>query len=253
MTTACIVQARVGSSRLPGKILLDLAGEPVLAHVLRRCLAIANVDRVVCAVPDEPASASIAAIAIALGVAIVRGPETDLVERYRLAAEAVDADIILRVTSDCPLIDPALCSQVVRPVLASEADYAANNFVHGFPHGLDCEAFSRKLLERCASEAVSAYDREHVGPWMRRHTEVRRASIVGPGGHMVGWRWTLDHPEDYEFLAALVKHLPAPIASLSWETIAEIVRRNPDLLALNAARSTRTTSLPDRPQSSEHQ
>lgn len=239
MITTCIVQARVTSTRLPAKVLKDLAGEPILGHVLRRCAAIPGVDRVVCATVEGIESAPVAEIAGHYGALVFRGSESDVLERYVGAARAAGADIVLRVTSDCPLIDPALCATVLRRRADDEADYATNNFVHGYPHGLDCEAFTRAALEAAAARATESYDREHVTPWIRNNPGYRKASVEGPGGPQAKWRWTLDYPEDLDFLRALFRYLPQPPAMPSWQQIAALVEQHPELTEINALRRQR--------------
>jgi spore coat polysaccharide biosynthesis protein SpsF (cytidylyltransferase family) len=227
----------MASTRLPGKVLADLAGRPVLEHVLRRCLAIAGVDVVVCATVDEPASAPIAAVALDLGIEVFHGSEHDVLGRYAGAARAVGADVILRVTSDCPLIDPRVCADVIRLRAEARAQYAANNFSAGFPHGLDCEVFTRFALDAADRYASLPEEREHVGPWMRAHT--KSAALDGPGGEPASWRWTLDHPDDLDFLRALHRFLPSLPAIPAWTDVADAVRAHPDLVRINAALAAR--------------
>jgi spore coat polysaccharide biosynthesis protein SpsF (cytidylyltransferase family) len=239
MTTACIVQARVASTRLPAKVLKDLAGEPVLGHVLRRCNAIPGVDVVVCATVDNPECDPVESLARRYGALVHRGSETDVLQRYLGAARQVDATIVMRVTSDCPLIDPALCGEVLDRRRAASADYAANNFTWSYPHGLDCEAFSRQALESAAAEATEAHDREHVTPWIRRNPAYRRIDVQGPGGPEATWRWTLDFPEDLDFLRALHRYLPPPPEMPAWREMAAVVAAHPELSAINQARAQR--------------
>jgi spore coat polysaccharide biosynthesis protein SpsF (cytidylyltransferase family) len=239
MTTACIVQARVASTRLPAKVLKEVAGEPILGHVLRRCRAIPGNDIVVCATVNNAECGPIAAIAESYGALVFKGSEIDVLDRYLKAARSVDADVIMRVTSDCPLIDPGLCGAVLKAHEQSNADYSANFFSHGFPHGLDCDAFSRALLERCAREASEGEDREHVTLWMRRRPELRRGRVDGPGGACAGWRWTVDYEEDLAFLRALFAYLPPPPSIPSWTEIAETIDRHPELAQINANRRQR--------------
>ena len=239
MITACIVQARVSSTRLPAKVLKDLAGEPILGHVLRRCAAIPGVDRVICATVEGVESAPIAEIASDCGALVFRGSESDVLQRYAGAARAAAADIVMRVTSDCPLIDPGLCGLVLRRRAEATADYAANNLTHGFPHGLDCEAFTRAALDAAAAAATAAGEREHVTPWIRSHPTYRKASVEGPGGALAKWRWTLDYPEDLDFFRALFRYLPQPPAMPSWQDIAAVIEQHPELMEINAMRRQR--------------
>lgn len=234
--TAVIVQARMTSTRLPGKVLLPLAGKSVLWHVLTRCRAIPGVNVVCCAVPDAPESAQLQPEIDAAGAVVSRGSETDVLSRYRDAARKIGADIVMRVTSDCPVIDPLLCSRVLAQRAVTHADYACNNMPRTWPHGLDCEAFTVTALERAASEATESYDREHVTPWLRRSETIAKVNVPGPGGRFADRRWTLDFPEDYAFFSALFDALPPPPHVAGTIEIDSVLRRHPEIAALNASR-----------------
>jgi spore coat polysaccharide biosynthesis protein SpsF len=231
-----IVQARFGSTRLPGKVLEPLGEGTVLSEVLGRCRLIASVDEVCCAVADTDADVPVAAAAERAGVRVVRGPSADVLARYALAARQTSADEILRVTSDCPLIDPAVCEQVIRTLRESGADYVANNNPPSFPHGLDCEAMTRKALDLAAERAESIHDREHVTPWLRRADSVGRAWVSGPGGAAAAQRWTLDYAEDLAFVRAVFDLLPPDPRRYDWRMVWDVVRANPKLSAINLAR-----------------
>lgn len=205
MRSAVIVQARYASTRLRGKVLLPLAGRSVLSHVLERCAAIEGADLVVCAVPEGSINDPVAIEAQRCGAVVTRGSESDVLDRYHRAARAVSADVVMRVTSDCPLIDPAVCAQVLALARAGVADYACNNMPRTFAHGLDCEAFSASWLAKAAQVATRAEEREHVTPWLRNNTALRRVNLYGPGGAEAERRITLDTPEDYAIIRAIVE------------------------------------------------
>lgn len=241
--TAVIVQARMASTRLPGKVLLPLADTTVLDHVLTRCDAIGNADVVVCAVPDKSDSDPVAEEAMRIGARtgakVFRGSESDVLDRYYRAARFADADIVLRVTSDCPLIDPAVCARVIDLLTDEDADYAANNMPAGWPHGLDCEAVTFAWLQRAAQEATQPFDREHVTPFVRNHPDAKKMNLDGPGGDMARHRWTLDTPADLEFMVALFEKMPAGKAAWPLDVPFKIVQSDPSLAAINAADNTR--------------
>lgn len=237
--TACIVQARVGSTRLPGKVLENLGHATVLEHVLRRCQAIDGVDAVVCATVQGTDGDAVAALADKLDVPVYRGSERDVLERYHRAAHAAKADVVLRVTSDCPLIDPEVCAAVLKLRDEEEADYAANNMPPSWPHGLDCEAFTIDALDEAAATATAAEDHEHVTPWIRRNRAYRRVNLAGPGGELTAQRWTLDYPEDLAFLRAVYERLPEGCAGRSWRAAAAVVDHEPELALINEARRQR--------------
>jgi spore coat polysaccharide biosynthesis protein SpsF (cytidylyltransferase family) len=237
--TACIIQARLGSTRLPGKVLEPLGDAPVLEHVLRRCQAIDGVDEVVCATVAGADGDAVAALADNLDVAVYRGPECDVLARYHGAAHAVGADVVMRVTSDCPLIDPEICAAVLKLRIEADADYAANNMPPSWPHGLDCEVFTIGALDEAATTAVAPEDHEHVTPWIRRNRAYRRVNLAGPGGEAVAQRWTLDYPEDLAFLRAVYERLPGGCAGRSWRAALAVLDREPQLALINEARRQR--------------
>jgi len=229
-----VVQARFGSSRLPGKVLLDLAGRTVLSRVLERVSSVPGIDRVVCAVPDTADSDPVAGAAAACGVDVFRGSEKDVLDRTYGAAKRHGPQFVMRVTSDCPLIDPAVCGDVLRIIANGDADYANNVTPPSFPHGLDCEAFTFDWLARAAREARKPSEREHVTLYIRDHEACRCRFFVGPGGDAPNYRWTLDTPADFEFLRALYRHLPDERRSWNYQVPLAIVRAHPDLAQINA-------------------
>lgn len=237
MKRAIIVQARMGSSRLPGKILEPLGSQPALSRVLARCKKIDPAAVVVCAVPEEARDDPVAALAEQSDVIVVRGSETDVLSRYAKAAREVDADEIMRVTSDCPFLDPQVCRQVLELRLKTGTAYACNTMPAGFPHGLDCEAFSAEQLHAADRFAETDYEREHVTVWMRRRADPSAtASLVGPGGDAAQLRWTLDYAEDLAFCQAVFDRLGEQAASIDWESLAGIVLAAPTLRDINASR-----------------
>lgn len=230
--TAVIVQARFGSTRLPGKVLKSLAGHSVLEHVLHRCQAITGVDTVCCAIPNTSESDEVALCAQRCGVQVFRGSEHDVLDRYYQAARWLNADVVMRVTSDCPLIDPSVCNAVLQLRTEHDTDYACNNMPRTFPHGLDCEAFTFVALEQAAKEATDPFSREHVTPWLRTHHMVSRCNLIREGLG-ASPRLTIDYPEDFEFFTALFAKLPAWPAIPSTTEILEILAQHPEITMLN--------------------
>jgi spore coat polysaccharide biosynthesis protein SpsF (cytidylyltransferase family) len=227
-----IVQARMGSTRLPGKVMRTLGNRTVLEHVLARCSAIPGIDGVWCAVSDAADSDPVADAAGRAGFPVVRGPEADVLGRYRDTARAASAGVVLRVTSDCPLIDPEVCGAVLQLRADHQADYASNNLVRSWPHGLDCEAFRVEWLERAACEARAAEEREHVTPFIRIHAQARRINLDGPGGQAARERWTLDTPQDWTYIEAIFRELPPGRAGWSWKVVMRLLERTPELREL---------------------
>jgi len=234
VTTAVIVQARMGSSRLPGKVMEDIAGCTALRRVLLSCRDIPGADVVICAVPDEAASAPLEAVAAGCGASVFRGSEKDVLSRYMCAACDAGAKIVMRVTSDCPLIDPEICGHVLALRTRDGADYAANNNPRTYPHGLDCEAFTIEALITAAETATEPYDREHVTPWLRRAPQLKRANLSSGDPSLSSHRWTLDYPEDLAFFRAVFGALPKGSRAGMAEVLALLAQR-PDIVAINAS------------------
>jgi spore coat polysaccharide biosynthesis protein SpsF len=230
--TVAIVQARMGSTRLPGKVMLPLLGEPVLTRVVRRAARATTLDDVVVATTTLPEDDAIVTLASAEGWPIERGSETDLLERYLLAARSHGADVIVRVTSDCPLIDPEVIDATVLAFRSGGVDYASNTLEPAtWPRGLDVEVMSRAALERAGREDRDPAWREHVTPYLYRHPEVFRLLRVPAEDDHADQRWSIDTPEDYE----LVRRIYEAIGSddFGWRTALAIVERHPSWSSLN--------------------
>lgn len=235
--TGCIVQALPGPATSPEKVLAPLGGDPALAHVLRRCRAIPEIGQVVCATVTGAAGDPVAALADTLDVTVYRAAAVDEVAHCRDTATVVGAGVVLRVSSDCPLIDPQICAELLCLRAAEDADYAANNMPPSWPQGLDCEAFTLEALEEADEIASDPADRMQVTPWIRRNRAFRRVNLAGPGGALTEQRWMLDFPEDLAFLRALYDCLAD--TNPSWREIAQLVAREPQLGLINEARKQR--------------
>jgi spore coat polysaccharide biosynthesis protein SpsF (cytidylyltransferase family) len=205
----------------------------VLEETLLRCHAIRGADVVVCTIPETAADDGLVPLIDRSKSVVARGSEDDVLARYLSAAEHVNADVVVRVTSDCPLIDPELCAAVISVRNAAGVDYAANNMPAGFPHGLDCEVFTTSALRKAAESTTVASDREHVTPWLRRSSEVSRSMVVGPGGRLKKMRWTLDFPQDLLFFQKLYEVLPSG-AIEPWWKISDLLVARPEISQLNA-------------------
>jgi len=220
------VQARTGSTRLPGKALLDIEGQTMLARVVGRCRRARSLDEVVVATTVEPADDAIVAECERLGARVFRGSERDVLSRYAGAAAAFDADPVVRITSDCPLIDPEVIDDVVGAL--DEADFAANTIARTYPHGLDVEVASRATLERLDREANDAYDREHVFPYVYRHPETFALVSVTCGEDWSHLRWTVDEQADIDLVRGVYARLGDPA---SWRDVVALEESRSDLKA----------------------
>lgn len=202
-----IVQARMGSSRLPGKTMMDLAGAPLIDRLMRQLAGARSLDEVVIATSVDPSDDVIADYARQKGIRVVRGSEQDVLSRYVLAAEASNADVVVRITADCPLHSPDTVDAVVDAFLRGQVDYACNTNPYTRPDGQDAEVFTRAMLDRAAAVALPGPDREHVTPWIRRTEEATRLDVLHPPPHAATLRWSVDHPDDLEFARTVWAHL----------------------------------------------
>jgi spore coat polysaccharide biosynthesis protein SpsF len=214
----------MGSSRLPGKVLADLGGEPVLAFLLRR-LRRAPVDAVVLATSDSALDDPVAALGADCGVPVVRGSELDVLARYVDALDAHPADDVIRITADCPLADPALISRALDVHRRSGADYTSNTLVRTYPDGLDVEVVRASALRVADAEAEAAEEREHVTPFLYRRPERFELASFTHSDFLADHRWTLDTPADLAFLRGLVETLADP--SFAWTQALGYDRRPP--------------------------
>lgn len=227
-----IVQARVGSVRLPSKVLRDLAGEPMLARVVSRTRRARLLDEVVVATTTETADDAIVALCRRLDVAVARGSVEDVLSRYRDAAVAHRADAIVRITSDCPLIDPEVIDHVVERFGAARVDYASNGLVPSYPRGLDTEVMTMESLERAFWEASELYERVHVTPYLYRHPDRFRLLGVTADEDLSALRWTVDTPEDLRLVSELYSRLGGH-DRFGWREALALVRADPGLSSIN--------------------
>jgi spore coat polysaccharide biosynthesis protein SpsF len=233
MSTLAIIQARMGSRRLPGKVLLDLGGATVLARVVRRLARSEQISQIVVATTGAPADEAIVSECQRLQVSYFRGSEDDVLDRYYQAARSHPAGAVVRVTSDCPLIDPKLVDETIRVFRDNRADYASNVFPRTYPRGLDTEVFTSAALERAWREAREPSEREHVTPFFYEHPEIFRLSSVSGDVDHSHYRWTLDTPEDLELLRAIYSRFDNH-GDFSWQDVIALMEREPDLAELNS-------------------
>ncbi|HEX6037057.1 glycosyltransferase family protein [Longimicrobium sp.] len=230
-----LVQARMGSTRLPGKVLLDLGGEPVLARVMDRLGRARSLDAVVVATTLEPEAARIVELCGERGWAVTRGSTEDLLDRYHHAAREHGAQVVVRVTSDCPLIDPEVVDRVVEAFLADPSlDYCSNTIPpRTFPRGLDTEAFSFAALERAWREDDRPDWREHVTPYLYRNPDRFRLRVVTDEVDRSDMRWTVDTPEDLAFARTVYAHFGNGDA-FGWRDVLAALEAHPDWARINA-------------------
>ena len=231
MRVVAIIQARSGSTRLPGKVLADVHGKALLRRVIERVKAIRNVDGVVIATTDAPADHAIEEIAQREQVAVFRGSESDVLDRYYHAAVRNRADVIARVTADCPLLDPEVAARVIDHFLRGAFDYVSNVDPPTFPDGLDTEVFTMKALGESWREAHLNSDREHVTPFIRsRKDRFSQGNVENPA-NLSHLRWTVDEADDLEFIRQVYARMGKDLFGL--DEVMNLLQREPALMAIN--------------------
>ena len=234
MRIAAIIQARMSSTRLPGKTLMPLAGRPLISHVVDRISACRTIDRVVLATTVSCADDPLAAWADAQGVFCFRGSEGDVLGRYRDAARASGAEIIARVTADDPFKDPEATDEVVCRLVDNGLDFAYNNHPPSFPEGLDAEVFTLSALERAARESSDPWEREHVTQYFYRHPQLFRQENVSREVNLSHLRWTLDTEADYRMATAVYDRLYGTGRIFLMDEILRLLRKHPEIASMNA-------------------
>ena len=246
-TTVAFIQARLSSSRLPGKVLRDLYGRPVLDWVTDAAKRIPGVDRIAVLTSDEDGDDPIADWCAKAGVTCHRGSLNDVLGRFGMAIEEeglAPGDAVMRLTADCPLLDPDVCAMVLSLFKAENAAYGHNAAPRSWPKGLDCEVFKVSVLQTAIAEAKQSFEREHVGPFIKRNRDrFPQAMLVCPIPDSARHRWTLDTPEDLTFLGKL---LEAVDGKPSFAACRAALDRDPDLAEASYVGGVAPqTALPD--------
>ncbi len=259
MRTVAIIQARYGSSRLPGKVLLDIAGKPMLAWVVERTRMAHLLDEVVVATTTDSSDDAVAETCSARGFPFVRGSLYDVLDRYYLAAKETSADVIVRITADCPLIDAGEIDHTLAEFIRREADFAANRlpppWKRTYPIGLDTEVCTFLALEDAWRNAGQGYEREHVMPYLYMHSPVVdaenfdgwsdlcsgqfRVLYINSKEDLGSQRWTVDTPEDLLFVRQVFSRLEGR-DDFTWQDVLQLLKREPQLLQINAVVQPKT-------------
>lgn len=233
MTTLIIVQARMTSTRLPGKVLLPLCGEPMLTRLVERLRRAQRVDGIVIATTTNATDDPIASLCEALGVPCHRGSEHDVLSRYADAARLHGADVVVRITADCPLIDPALVDQVIATYEEGDSHYVSNMLPPTWPFGMAVEVFSAAVLRQANAEATEAAEREHVTPFIYWHPERYRLRNVPSQNDLSAQRWTVDTPEDYELVRRLFESLYPIHPAFTLADLLAAMKAHPEWVEIN--------------------
>ena len=239
-----IIQARMSSTRLPGKVLKNIAGKPVLWHVINRLKLTNLVNEIVIATTVNLSDKSIVCFAQEIGIPSYAGSETDVLDRYYQAAKKQKADVIVRITSDCPLLDPEVVDSVISHYLKNNFDYVSNTCVTSnagckptFPDGLDTEVFSFSALEKAWKNAKLASEREHVTPYIWKNKDLFKIGHVSYPIDLSALRLTLDYEQDLLFINEIYRHLSAKGFNFGIKDILALLDQYPELKDINKAKT----------------
>lgn len=231
MKTIALIQARMSSSRLPGKVLQDIAGQPMLSHVIGRAKKARFLDLVAVITSTHEDDNAIAIFCQEHSIAYFRGSLDDVLDRYYQAAIHFGADIIVRLTADCPLLDPEVIDKVVHTFHQGNFDYVSNTLECTYPDGLDTEIFSFQTLERVWREAGLKSEREHVTAYIYNHRELFRLGSVKQGRNLASLRWTVDTSRDLEFVRTVYKIIK--LKDFGMDEIMKLIEAHPEITRLN--------------------
>jgi spore coat polysaccharide biosynthesis protein SpsF len=224
----------MSSKRLPGKVLKDISGQTMLERVVGRTRLCQGIDDLVIAVSTDPVDDVLVAEAHRLNAPVFRGSNEDVLDRFTRAAKSRAADVCVRITSDCPLIDPGVSGEMVRRFFEASprVDYASNKIPQSYPRGLDTEVFSFEALALTNEQAKRDYQRSHVTIYIYEHPEMFRLLSVTSDVDRADWRWTVDTLEDLEFVRCVYDRLGAT-GDFAWLDVVDLLSREPSLRELN--------------------
>lgn len=237
MKIVAIIQARMGSTRLPGKTLKKLAGQPAIAHVFDRLSRAKNIDEIWLATTSNPEDDQLAIWAKQSKINCYRGQAEDVLDRYYQTAITAKAEVIIRITGDCPLLDPEIVDQIITEFLKNDYDYISNSQPPSYPDGLDVEVFSATVLGKAWREASLKSEREHVTPYIWKNPKIFRIKNFLYSENLSNFRWTLDTEEDLIFLNKIleaIKNNPPQSKYGNLKDILSIIKQHPDWININS-------------------
>ena len=224
MKIGCIVQARIGSKRFPEKILKKIRNKSILEIIKNRLEKIKSVDKIIFAIPDTKENYKLEKFLKKRNFLYHKGSEKNVLKRYYFTAKKYKLNIIIRITSDCPLIDPYLCEEMIQYFLKKNCNYLSNILERSFPVGLDCEIFDFKTLEKSYKLTNNKFNLEHVTPFMRVSKQFKKMNYSNNINLSGSQRWTLDHPEDLEFIKVAFTELGA-FNFFSWKKLYKLFKK----------------------------
>ena len=229
-----IVQARMSSTRLPGKILMNIEGKPVIWHIIERLKNAKNIDEIVLATTFEKADDPVEKFAKKNKISYFRGSETDVLDRFYKAAIKYKATIVVRITGDCPLTDPEVTDSIIETFMKEDYDYVSNTLEPTYPDGLDVEVFSFKALEKAWKEAKLQSEREHVTPYVWKNKKKFNVFCIKTNSDLSYLRLTLDNKEDFELISAIYSELYSKKKLFLLKDILALFKEKPELTEINS-------------------
>ena len=235
MKIVATIEARMTSSRLPGKVLMKAAGKPMLEHLVNRLKSVKSLDEIVLATTKNHADDHLEEFARKANIRCYRGSEDDVMRRVISAAESAEAEIIVEITGDCPIIDPQLVEQAISIFNFNEVDYVSNAHVRSYPDGMDVQVFRLSTLKHSASLTEARLDHEHVTLHIRNHPEIYSIlNIVSPPEtYWPDLGLTLDEPTDFELLKKIIEDFDSFNPFFSCRDVVALLREKPDWVAIN--------------------
>jgi spore coat polysaccharide biosynthesis protein SpsF len=237
MKIVATIEARMTSSRLPGKVLLPVLGKPMLHYLIQRLRAVASIDAIVIATTINATDNVLAEFAAQEQVLVYRGSEDDVMGRVIGAGESAGADVIVEITGDCPIIDPDIVEQTIQMFLHHDAAYVSNGHVRSYPDGMDTQVFLLETLKRSAAMTNDPLDREHVTLHIRNHPDLfPRVNLIAPPSlHWPELGLTLDEPADYRLLTQIIETLAPRNPMFGCQDAIQLLRNNPAWVDINRA------------------
>lgn len=237
MKIIATIEARMTSSRLPGKVLLQAAGKPMLEHLVNRLRAVSSLDGIVLATTANSTDDGLQKFCRQVGISCYRGSENDVMARVIGAAESVGADVIVEITGDCPIIDPQIVEQTIRIFKVHQSDYVSNAHVRSYPDGMDVQVFRLDTLKRSAGMTDDVLDHEHVTLHIRKNPEIfsHLHLVAPPEIHWPELGLTLDDPKDYELLKKIIEYFDETNHLFSCLDIVRLLRNMPKWVEINQA------------------
>lgn len=230
------IEARMASTRLPGKTMREIVGKPMLELLIERLKRTKRIDEIVVATTTEPEDKLIAELAERIGVKCFRGSSEDVLDRVLRAAKTYQGDIIVEMTGDCPLLDPVLVDRIINIYLENTYDYISNTIKRTYPRGLDTQVFSVNVLDEVSKLTNDPADRENVSLYIYEHPERYRVYNVEapPEYRHPGYRWTVDSKEDFQFVKEVYENLYYKNPDFLTEDVMKLLKEKPDLCRINA-------------------